>query len=262
MKAKKLWVMLVVALAFPHSLFSQTSPKNNEITFHRYVFGINFIPYYSDDMYQIDWNYRTQYLRSSPRHFIELQGSVGYFILRRLSASFTVGYDGFDQDQTFDWYKNYLPYVSSGQNEHWGYDNTSYVKRLLLRVDVRYFLRNRSIRRVAPFVQVGLGKYIASANHDREERPLSDQENVKRENNNKDFLSDFNSPYVYDVGFGAEYYFNSSLALNASVVLITTYRKGTLKYREAADDYTAWSKNVYERTDWQTQIGVGLSFFF
>ncbi len=264
MKRKVLWAVLALALVFPLNLFSQTSQKNDETVFHRCVFGVNFVPYYSGNLYQINWDFHYQsfYLRSLPVNFIELQGNAGFFILRRLSLNFTVGYDGIDQKESFDWHKTYPPYQSHYQNENYGYENTEYVKRFVLRVDARYFLRSRSAHRVAPFVQIGLGKYFASANVERKEWPNNDQDDVKRESNAKDFLSDFNSPLLYDLGFGAEYYFNPSLALNASIVLIAAHRKGTLKAREASDDYTAWFERKLERWDWQTQIGVGLSFYF
>ncbi len=263
MKRKVLWAVLALALVFPHSLFSQTSQKNDE-TIHRYVFGVNFVPYYSGELYQINWNnyYRSFYLRSFPVNFMELQGNVGYFVFRRLSLNFTVGYDGTEQKESFDWQKTYPPYQSQHQNESYGYDYTEYVKRFVLRMDARYFLRSRSVHRVAPFVQMGFGKYFASGNVERKEWSNNDQDDVKRESNVKDFLSDFNAPFLYDFGFGAEYYFNSSLALNASIVLLATHRKATFKTREAGDDYTAWSKRTIERWDWQTQIGIGLSFFF
>ena len=272
MKRLILLVALVFTVVQPITLFSQNQQNTQPLTAHRFGFSVNYVPYYSGNWYQaaLQENY---YWRSSSVslnlfntavRFTELQAYFSYFVFPKISLNVTVGYNGFDQTDNYDSRAEYPPYDSQHQNQHDGYDISLANKQFLLRLDVRYYLLTRRKKLVSPFVQVGGGKYFATGDNTISYWDKVHEPHDKFDFNAKDFLSDFNSPLVVDFGLGAEYYFNASLALHASMIAYYARRSGTAKYRyrDLDQNYTSYWQHKFRRNEWQTQIGIGLTFLF
>ena len=269
-------LIILVALLFtvvqPTKLFPQNQQKTQTLTAHRFGFSVNYVPYYSGNWYQVSLQapqYWMQYavtlnLLNNAVRFTELQAYFSYFVFPKISLNVTVGYNGFDQTDNYDSRTEYPPYDSQHQNQHNGYDISLANKQFLMRLDVRYYLRARREKQVSPFAQVGGGKYFATGDNTISYWDKVNEPHDKFDFNAKDFLSDFNSPLVVDFGLGAEYYFNTSLALHASMIAYYTNRSGTAKYRyqNLDENYTSYWQHKFKRNEWQTQIGIGLTFLF
>ena len=80
------------------------------------------------------------------------------------------------------------------------------------------------------------------------------------EDNIEEFTEELNSPWHFNFGFGAEYFFNESLSLNSNIRVL--YSSSSGEYNSRYVYKTESSSRVEERsfTNFSTKIGLGLNF--
>ncbi len=264
MRSAIIFLIFILSLALPRWAFAQENENQPKQSFERFAFGVDYVPYYSGDLYAIKMSgYATMIdLVNKKVQFSALRAHFDFFILRKLSLILSIGYNGFVDNRNYIHEKDYPPYQSQFQNSFYEYDYSSSLKRLCLDIGVRTYLLKREMHKVAPYLQFGLGKTFASGDFNTEESSSQQNNQAQVRTNAPEFLEDFNSPFTANGAFGAEYYFNNALSLNAFILFQYATRKATYSYQKKTEDYTEGAQSGFKRTDVQTQIGLGLAFYF
>ena len=108
----------------------------------------------------------------------------------------------------------------------------------------------------------GIGKTFAWAKDESKVLFQEPDPNYTYTNNRNEYLEDSNSPFLFQVGFGTEYFFNESLSVYSSLRFY--YSATSAEYRETiTDPYTKRSSTQSdENSDLVTRVGFGLNFYF
>lgn len=236
---------------------------------NRWSFGVLYIPYYTGTSFQITHYYsdienRPQlYQQSFTTSMMETQYS--YKITPALRVIFDIGYTATlmkdeNSNHTRESYSGGGSYSSDN-----GADYTDNLKTFVFSIGAKYYLTTLFENKAAAYVIAGAGKQIAWSTNEYK-YPYRTQTTTIYDDNLSDFLSDINSPYIMYAGFGAEYFFNQSLSLNANMRVYYTSACGELESttitKNMGYERTYTTKNKFDRTNVVTRIGLGVNLYF
>jgi hypothetical protein len=238
----------------------------------RWSFGVLLIPYYSGKIYDIGEYYyqdpvyssslsASQYLiTSSATNEINMEAQLSFALSDQVCLTF-------DGTYTAASYENRSENHQRNTGGGYTYDSGNLYKNDLTLLDfslgIKYYLNNLMTEKVSVYFLAGIGKQFASAEETDETLFQQPQPGVAiNEDNRNEFLEDANSPFHFNLGFGAEYLFNESLSLTSNIRFL--YSRISAKYdsRQISDYQTVSNSTDYKTSDFITRIGVGLNFYF
>jgi hypothetical protein len=135
------------------------------------------------------------------------------------------------------------------------------LKSFRFSIGVKYYFTILRAHKVSPYLMAGGGKQIAFVKVKSEDLYQPDV-TAMVDDNEEEYLEDLNSPGHVYLGFGAEYPFNESLSLFASVRFYYTWSSGKYDYRYITDTYTNTESTDSETADLIKSVGLGLNFYF
>ena len=136
------------------------------------------------------------------------------------------------------------------------------MQTFIFNIGIKYYFAEFVKNKVSAFVQAGIGKQFAFVDNSYKDLPHNQYDPTVLEDNENEFLKDLNSPFLINLGFGAEYFFNESLSLFASIRFYYSKISGTHTYKESVYDRIETRKQNYENSEIVTRIGIGLNFYF
>ena len=245
-----------LANSYPPAIVSPTGKSQT----NKWSFGVLYVPYFSGNTYKVFRNGNTPpepNIYTYIENQISLEAQLAYGITPALRATFDAGYSS-----TFSESRNEL---------HQSYPSTSYdqgsistvgLKLLDFNLGLKYYIKNIIIEKVSIYASVSFGKQIAFAQNEYEQLFSEPVPGLVEEDNIEEFTEDLNSPWHFNFGFGAEYFFNESLSLNSNIRVLYSASSGEYNSRYV---YQSESRSqIEERSfkDFSTKIGLGLNFYF
>lgn len=227
---------------------------------NKWSFGILYVPYYSGNIYTV---IRGGYNPPDPDiyTFIEnqtnLEAQLAYGITPALRATFDAGYSSSLSESRYENHQS-----NSGNSYDQGIISTVGLKLLDFNLGLKYYIKNIIIEKVSIYATASFGKQIAFAQNEYQQLFSEPIPGLVDEDNIKEFTEDLNSPWHFNFGFGAEYFFNESLSLNSNIRVLYSSSSGEYNSRYVYE--TESRTRVEERsfTDFSTKIGLGLNFYF
>jgi hypothetical protein len=254
------------------TVYSESGIRNHKLNRkHRWSFGILLIPYYSGKIYSIEKIYTNpppyyssvaeptvQYaVASTAVNVINMEAQLSFAVSKQLQLTF-------DGTYTAAYYENRSEnhQRSGSYSYNSGNLNKEDLTLLDLNLGIKYYLNNIITEKVTVYLIAGFGKQFAFGEEKNETLFQQPPTGITYRDNSDEFLEDSNSPFHFNLGFGAEYFFNESLSLTSNIRFM--YSKISAKYEESqiASYQTITNTIDYKKSDFLTRIGLGLNFYF
>ncbi len=244
---------------------SESKPKTKHK--NAWSFGVFYVPTYSKvrymmlniyDPYDPFGRYVLQTIAIAYEESL-IEGKFSYLLSPKVRLIFDISYNS--------------TYVKTRNERHQsaGFRDPSYdsgdeniddMKTFELNFGIKYYFAEFLTNKVRAFIQAGIGKQFAFVN-DKEKYWFNvSASQTDMEDNENEYLEDINSPFLFHLGFGTEYFFNESLSLFAAIRFYYSKISGTYNYRKINYDNTETQKIDYEKSELLNRIGLGLNFYF
>jgi len=241
---------------FPEAIISAVEKNQN----NKWSFGVLYVPYFSGNVYTV---YRNGNNPPEPTIYafvenqISLEAQLAYGITPELRATFDAGYSS-----TFSESRNELHQSNSGNSYDQGTISTVGLKLFDFNLGLKYYIKNIIIEKVSIYAAFSFGKQIAFAQNEYQILFSDPVPGLISDDNIEEFTEDLNSPWHFNFGFGAEYFFNESLSLNSNIRVLYSASSGEYNSRYVFN--TESRSQIEERSfkDFSTKIGLGLNFYF
>ncbi len=228
---------------------------------NKWSFGVLYVPYYSGKVYEVINNSNYQYptVNNYSVNSTNMEAQLTYAANRKLRLSLDLSYTAASTENRSETH-------SRNQSSNNQYDSGSERKNSLTLLDfnvgIKYYFQEMEPQKVSVYALASLGKQFAFADYKYKNLFPTNQDGTITENNEKEFMEDLNSPFHFNLGFGAEYYFNNSLSLTANIKFI--YSRVSAKSDSRTISQTSIDTYTYEykTSDVNTKIGLGLNFYF
>ncbi len=232
---------------------------NGKEGINKWSFGVLLIPYYSSRVYL----FSNSSLSDPDVYFyteneINLEGQLAYSLLSEVSLTLDFSYTSTKNETRYEEHLNY-----NNNQSHSGSIDKYGLSLLDFSLGLKYYFRNIIPRRVTIYAIAGIGKQLAFAENKYE--PLYPSPypitSIVQEND-EEYTEDLNSPWHFNLGFGAEYYFNESLSLVSNVRFL--YSATSAKYNRYYKTEFETRTTTRERKESyvNTRFGLGLNFYF
>ncbi len=228
---------------------------------NKWSFGVYYVPEFSGELsyYRVysldDDNY---YITSNSASSL-FESHLTYSVLKNLRLFIDVGFISVSDESRSETHTR----LNDGNSEsEYGYDNEADYKFLNINFGCKYYLIGLKENNVRAFVSAGFGKQLAFIEQKAEDLFTDDEPDYQLDNNMKEFLEEMNSPWNFNIGFGAEYYFNKSLSLYSAIKIYYLRRTAEYNERYLNDTYTRSSQREIKNSGFNTRIGLGLNFYF
>jgi len=226
-----------------------------------YSFGFFYSPFiegrkaayynssYGDDIAVID-EYSTK---------VESQFAMA--LKKKLYLSLNVVYSS---NKTKTRLENHRTYYDPVNQYDSGEETTNSLKIFTIETGLKYYFSDFVPQNTSAFITVGHCKKFAFV--ENEEKELFEDNaatnNTKTTNNINEFLEDLNGPFLLQLGFGAEYFFNKSLSIHSSIRFYYETTSANHKMTEKSDSRETKLTLKVEDDTVNTNIGFGLNFYF
>lgn len=226
----------------------------------KWSFGILYVPYYSGTTYSVirQSGYPPEpEVYSNVINQINFEAQLTYSVLSEMKIFFDAGYTSSFEESNYEIHQR-----STGYEYDQGSNYSTGLKLIDFNLGVKYYFKDLIAEQVSIYVLAGFGKQIAFAKEEYKLLFTDPVPGLISEDNLEEFTEDLNSPWHFNLGFGAEYFFNRSLSLTANIRIL--YSSVTAKYNSRYiyqdESRTYDSEKTYR--DFNTKIGLGLNFYF
>jgi hypothetical protein len=252
-----------VAITGSEDLVTIVSHSTNACNQNKWSFGVLYVPYYSGRIYEMSSSSYSQYDVSIYGYSVSLtnlEAQFAYAVVPQLKLTFDAGYSATISEENFETHYKYNdPVYPYETNE--GYKLTNNMKRLDFNIGAKYYFNNIISNKVSIYASLGIGKQFAFVTNDYK-LLFGQPDPAINENNYEEFLADINSPFHFNIGFGAEYFFNESLSLNANIKINYNTSSGKYQSRNISQYSSRTTTEDISVADFTTKVGIGLNFYF
>ncbi len=228
--------------------------------YKKWSFGILYVPYNSGKVYNVSRNssYQTDpSVYYSIESELNMEAQLTYGITQDLRIILDAGYKSNSNEFRYEYH-----YSNPNYESNQGSISTVGLKMLDFNLGLKYYFKNILTEKVNIFALLGFGKQIAFAQNKYEQLFLNPQPNTINEDNIEEFTKELNSPWHFNIGFGAEYFFNESLSLTSNIRVLYSSATGKYNARYIAENETTTRMQELTNRDFVTRIGLGLNFYF
>lgn len=228
--------------------------------YNKWSFGILYVPYNSGKIYNVSSgsSYPTDpSIYYSIESEINMEAQLAYGITQNFRFTLDAGYSSTLNKSRYEYH-----YVYDSYDNNQGYENTIGLKMLDFTLGLKYYFKNFTPQNVNIYASLGVGKQIAFAQNKYEDLFLDPVPGIIKQDNVEEFAEKINSPWHFNIGFGAEYFFNNSLSLIANIRVLYSSSTGKFNSRYITDYQTTTRFEEYTQRDFSTRIGLGVNFYF
>jgi hypothetical protein len=247
-------------LFIPLLIFSQTPDftdslkTNSDSEENKFSFGVLFVPYYSGENFYYNFDISSSRISFTIISAFEsrMESQFSYSI----SKNFLIIGD-------FGFYSNYALTNINEYNNSYNLisDRTEDMQIISFNFGIKHYLYNNLLDNVKPYIIGGAGKQFAFVNNKERYIPYPGYISNYKDNSNE-FLEEINSPYFLNLGFGTEYFFNKSIALNASIRFYYSTSSSIFEYESTYDTYYTHRTEKVENSEILKRVGLGVNFYF
>ncbi len=242
----------------------QTETKNNVLIVKKKVenknwsFGILYVPYYSGIIYSINNSY---YPPSPPETYswseseTNLEGQLSYGFVSNLRVTLDAAYRSSFAETRYE------QHVGGNYFDDSGSLSTLGLKLIDFSIGVKYFFKDIITEKVSIYALAGFGKQFAFAKR-KYELLFQQEPGYTIKDNAEEYLEDLNSPFHFNLGFGAEYFFNESLSLTSNIRVLYFTVSGKYDYSYISEFETRTTSEDYSSSEFITRFGLGINFYF
>lgn len=226
----------------------------------KWSFGVLYVPYYSGTIYVLSQS-SSEYPPDTYSYGISetnMEGQFSYGIDPTVRVTLDIGYSSsYSETRNENHTRSQGGYSSDG-----GSIRKNGLNLLDISLGVKYYLTNIFTGNVTPYVAAGFGKQFAFVKDSYKNLfPMGDPGYIT-EDNAEEYMQDLNSPWHFNLGFGAEYFFNESLSLTANIRLLYSSVTAKYDYRYISDYETRTNSTERTESEFNTRVGLGLTFYF
>lgn len=251
-------IMKVIYLLFiPILIFSQNPDSTNmtkECAENKWSFGVLFIPYYSGENYYYNFEVRTTNISFTIISAFEskMESQFSYSISENLLIM-----------GDFSFYSNYAVTNINDYSGNYNFvlDQTEDMQIVSFNFGIKYYFYNNFLNKVKPYFIGGIGKQFAFVDNKYKNIPYPGYISNYKDNSNQ-FLEEINSPYLLNLGFGTEYFFNKSLSLNANIRFYYSTSSSIFEYESNYDIYYTHRIEEIKNSEIIKKVGLGVNFYF
>lgn len=222
----------------------------------KWSFGILFIPNYSGTIYGLSYYTYPAYEAipfSYPTNQINMEGQFSYSSSPNTRLTFNIMYTSTSIE---------IKEESHGRSMDYTYDNGNFTNKCLdllnISLGFKYYFIDFSVEKVTAYTFTGIGKQFAFVKNESRDLYTATQSTSKSKDNKDEYVSDLNSPWHLNLGFGVEYFFNESLSLTSNIYFQYSNISATYNYKSQNQT----SSKEYSYSEIITRIGVGVNFYF
>jgi hypothetical protein len=231
--------------------------------FNKWSFGVLYIPYFSGNIYRMLYTGSSTYpydLYSNSINQINLEAQLAYAVLPQLRITFDAGYSATIQEVNSE--AHYRSVNEPYYNYDHGNETINGLKLLDFNIGAKYYFQNFISNKVSVYAIFGFGKQLAFAEIKDKDLYIIPNPDEIYETNEEEFDEEINSPWHFNFGFGAEYFFNESLSLTSNIKVLYSTHTGTFESRTLNSNYSQTYRREYSLKEFVTRIGIGLNFYF
>ncbi len=232
--------------------------KNKD--YKKWSFGVLYVPYFSGSVYNVisGTSYQQEpYVYEYSNNQINLEAQLAYAIAPQVRFTFDAGYSS-----SFSETSSESHYRAQNNNEDQGEINTYGLKTFDFNLGIKYYFKNLLSEKVTVYTALSMGKQFAFAQNKNEILFQDSPPNYTTENNAEKFSEELNSPWHFNIGFGAEYFFNESLSLKSNIRVLYSTVSGKYNSRYISENITTTQTQEIKKHNFITRIGLGLNFYF
>jgi hypothetical protein len=136
------------------------------------------------------------------------------------------------------------------------------LKQFTFEFGIKYYFKEFFSNKVSAFVLAGIGKTTAYAKEEYKILFQDEDPDYSISDNSEEYLEDLSSPFLFQIGFGTEYFFNEYLSLHSSIRLYYSTVSGEYKETYTSPSYQRTTIREKEESDVSTKVGLGINFYF
>jgi len=231
------------------------SPIEND-----WSFGVLYVPYYSGNYYTVIRKTYPQddlYTFSNSRNETNMEAQLTYLLTKNLRVTLDVSYSSSFAESRYETHIIYSDTAFANGNI-----STMGLKLFDFNIGLKYYFKDIIKGKVSAFILAGAGKQFAIV-EDKDENLFPPVDPLyTSEDNIKEYIKGLNSPWHFNFGFGAEYFFNESLSLTSSIRFIYSSLDSNYDYRYISEYWTTSDVTDISMSEFATRVGLGLNFYF
>ena len=231
------------------------SPIEND-----WSFGVLYVPYYSGNYYTvIRKSYPEDDLDTyiNSRNETNMEAQLTYLLIKNLRVTLDVSYSSSFAESRYETHNSY-----SDTTYSYGNISTMGLKLFDFSIGLKYYFKDIIKGKVSAFVLAGAGKQFAIVEDKIENFFPPEDPGYTSEDNIEEYLKGLNSPWHFNFGFGAEYFFNESLSLTSNIRFIYSSLDSNYDYRYVSEYQTITDVTDISMSEFATRVGLGLNFYF
>ncbi|MBK6913735.1 MAG: hypothetical protein IPH11_08700 [Ignavibacteriales bacterium] len=231
------------------------SPIEND-----WSFGVLYVPYYSGNYYTVirkvqPDDYLYTYINS--RNETNMEAQLTYLLIKNLRVTLDVSYSSSFAESRYETHNGY-----SDTTYSYGNISTMGLKLFDFSIGLKYYFKDIIKGKVSAFVLAGAGKQFSIVEDKIENFFPPVDPGYTSEDNIEEYLKGLNSPWHFNFGFGAEYFFNESLSLTSNIRFIYSSLSSNYDYRYVSEYQTITDVTDISMSEFATRVGLGLNFYF
>jgi len=232
--------------------------KNKD--YKKWSFGVLYVPYYSGSIYSVvshSSNSLYYDIYEYSVNQINMEAQLGYALTPLIRLTFDAGYSSSFSETSSEYHHR-----AQNNNEDRGEINTFGLKTFDFNLGIKYYFKNLLSEKVSVYTALSMGKQIAFVQDKNEILFQDTPPNYTTEDNAEKFSEELNSPWHFNIGFGAEYFFNESLSLTSNIRVLYSTVSGKYNSRYISENITTTQTQEIKKHNFITRIGLGLNFYF
>ena len=223
----------------------------------KFSFGIFYVPNSLDKkVIYFDYN-NDRYYSTVEDYSSQIESQFSFNLHQRLYLTFNLAYNSaFIKNKKViqQIYENPINTYNNGT------ESEQTLKQFTIEFGIKYYFMDLFSNKVSAFILTGIGKTFAWAKD--EEKDLFPDQNTIITNNRGEYIEELNSPFLLQLGFGTEYFFNKQLSVHSDIKLYYNTVSGKYKETVKRKNYQSTEKRDVEESDIVTKVGIGLNFYF
>lgn len=223
----------------------------------KFSFGIFYIPN-SLEKQIIHFDDNSNMYSTIEEYSPQIESQFSFNLHKRLYLTFNFAYNS-----AFIKNKNVVQELNTNpvNTNNYGSESEQTLKLFTVELGFKYYLIDLFSNKVSAYVLAGIGKTFAWAKDEKKYLFQEVNPNNTIINNRSEYLEDLSSPFLFQVGFGTEYFFNNYLSVHSSIKLYYSTISANYNEKITYENYQRTEKREINKSDLVTKVGIGLNFY-